>query len=337
MNSKVTVLMSVHNGEKYLREAIESILNQTFRDFELLIVNDGSTDSSKEIILSYDDSRIVYVENETNIGLTKSLNKGLKLAKGEYIARMDADDISLPERLEKQVEFMDKNKDVGVCGSWIRLIGSKIEWKMPGESDFIKASMIFHNSLFHPTVITRKKVLNNNGLNYNEEFRCAQDYELWSRMKNFTIMNNIQKSLVFYRSHGNQVTNVSNGDQKNSAKKVRKNLLNELGVVFSQEEMDLHNQISQNEIERSKYFLKKVEEWLIKLKVANDKNEIFDKKGFNKILLDKWLLTCKYCANLGSWSWKEFNNSPLHSGDMLSKKDKMILFIKCLIKYDHRR
>src|SRR6185295_3491651 len=119
---QVSVLMSVYNGEKYLKEAMESILNQSFPDFEFLIFNDSSTDSGREIILSFNDPRIVLVDNEKNIGLTKSLNKGLSLAKGKYIARMDADDISDAGRLNEQVNYMEKNSDVAVCGSWVQFL-----------------------------------------------------------------------------------------------------------------------------------------------------------------------------------------------------------------------
>ena len=116
----VTVLLSVYNGERYLRESIESILNQTFTDFEFLIINDGSTDDSRRIISSYDDPRIQLIDNEQNIGLSQSLNKGLKLARGTYIARQDADDISEPERLAKQVSYMDRNPHIALLGSWYR-------------------------------------------------------------------------------------------------------------------------------------------------------------------------------------------------------------------------
>ncbi|HKQ33129.1 MAG TPA: glycosyltransferase family A protein, partial [Thermodesulfobacteriota bacterium] len=118
MTPKVTVLMTVYNGEKFLNEAIDGILNQTFRDFEFLIINDGSTDGSREIIKSYKDPRINLVDNESNIGLTASLNRGLSLAGGEYIARQDADDISLPERLEKQISILERNPDIALLGSW---------------------------------------------------------------------------------------------------------------------------------------------------------------------------------------------------------------------------
>ena len=122
-SATVTVLMPVYNGEMYLREAIDSILHQTFTDFEFLIINDGSTDNSETIILSYDDSRIRYEKNDSNLKLIATLNKGIELAKGKYIVRMDADDISIPDRIEKQVAFLEKNPDVGICGSWFTAFG----------------------------------------------------------------------------------------------------------------------------------------------------------------------------------------------------------------------
>ena len=113
----VSVVMPVYNGEKYLRESIDSILNQTYTDYEFIIVNDGSNDKTEEIILSYNDNRIRYIKNEKNLQIVKSLNRGIELAKGRYIARMDADDISLPRRFEKQITFMENNLEIGVCGT----------------------------------------------------------------------------------------------------------------------------------------------------------------------------------------------------------------------------
>src|SRR3990172_12530717 len=123
-NPVITVLMSAYNAEKYLREAIESILNQTFKDFEFIIINDCSTDKTKKIIEEYanKDARIKLINNATNLGLTKSLNIGLKEARGEYVARLDADDVALPERLEKQYEFMNKNRDITLTGAWAEKI-----------------------------------------------------------------------------------------------------------------------------------------------------------------------------------------------------------------------
>ncbi|NGP46765.1 glycosyltransferase family 2 protein [Bacillaceae bacterium SIJ1] len=156
---KVTVLMPVYNGAKYLSEAIESILNQTYKEFDLLIINDGSTDNSEEIINRFSDDRIKYIANDKNIGLIRTLNKGICLVRSEYIARMDADDISLPMRLEKQIKFMDEHQDIAVSGTSVLVfnekgtIGKSIVSK---DSNEIKTRLLFHCALMHPSVIIRK-------------------------------------------------------------------------------------------------------------------------------------------------------------------------------------
>ncbi|MFH0976551.1 MAG: glycosyltransferase [Spirochaetota bacterium] len=211
VNPKVTVLMSVYNGDRYLREAIESILSQTFTDFEFLIVNDGSTDSSKDIILTYNDSRIRLIDNGHNLGLTASLNHGLDLAKGEYIARMDADDISLPERLEKQVAFMDANNNIAVCGTCAEIINDKKErvgeFTNPELPDNIKTALFFFNPIAHPTVLMRKNIIIKAG-KYNTEYLRTQDYELWIRLfLSGHEFYNLQERLIIYRNHENNITN----------------------------------------------------------------------------------------------------------------------------------
>ena len=158
MSPRVTVLMSVYNGQGFLRQAIQSILNQTFTDFEFLIIEDGSTDATVEIVRSFPDQRIKLCLNGSNIGLISSLNQGLSLATGEYIARMDADDISLSTRLERQVAFMDAHPSVGVCGSWLETFGipPKSRWCPPADDAQIRCEHLFHSVIYHPTVILRK-------------------------------------------------------------------------------------------------------------------------------------------------------------------------------------
>ena len=154
--NRISIIMPAYNAEKYIREAIESILNQTYTDFEFIIINDGSTDKTKEIIKSYSDPRIVYMENEENSGIVVTLNKGLKCAQGEYIARMDSDDISLPDRFEKQIAYMDKHKDVGVLGTSIIIFGEGIKeqiYQFDSKYKKAKADLFFNSSLAHPTVM----------------------------------------------------------------------------------------------------------------------------------------------------------------------------------------
>jgi glycosyltransferase involved in cell wall biosynthesis len=207
---QVTVLMSVYNGEKYLREAIDSILGQTFKDFEYLIIDDGSTDSSSDIIRSYTDSRIRLIQNEKNIGLTRSLNKGLKLAKGEYIARMDADDISMPERLEKQVRFLDEHKNVALISSSVIFIdscGKEVRrWDLATDSDEIKSIFLRdQNQILHPFSMYKKRCVEKVGM-YREEFEVAQDVDLWMRMIERYDIANVQEALGVYRIGRNSVT-----------------------------------------------------------------------------------------------------------------------------------
>lgn len=206
-NPRVTVLMPVYNGEKYLRKAMESILRQTYTDFEFLIINDGSTDRSVEIIESYQDSRIRLIHNEKNIKLIATLNKGIELALGEYIARMDCDDISLPDRLAKQVAFMDTHPEIGVCGTWAKVIDengnvNRSIKALTGKS--IKRLCWRPSPFIHPTIMARTSLLKEN--RYSEGYPHAEDYELWLRLSQKTTFYNLDKFLLLYRVHDSGIT-----------------------------------------------------------------------------------------------------------------------------------
>ncbi len=199
---KVSVIMSVYNGEKYLCKAIDSILDQTFKDFEFLIINDGSTDRTSEILQSYHDSRMKIINNVENIGLTKSLNKGLKIARGEYIARMDADDVSLLTRLEKQVNFFDKNKDIGLLGTSWYCIDDKGRKVSINKAPKGKQSVHF---MCHGTTLVRKDCLEEVGF-YREIFEYAQDYDLWLRIADKFEIENIREPLYKLRVHNDSIS-----------------------------------------------------------------------------------------------------------------------------------
>lgn len=194
--------MSVYNGERYLREAVGSILNQTFADFEFIIIDDGSTDGTSAILSSYADPRIRLVHNPENIGLTRSLNKGLTLAQGAYIARMDADDISLPNRCERQIASLSASPDVGLLGvGWCNLTsnGEKQQVANPPATDsVIRWFLLFGTVLAHPGVMFRKDLIGTVGP-YNETLRFAQDYELWCRMAHVTKLANLSDPLLLLR------------------------------------------------------------------------------------------------------------------------------------------
>lgn len=217
MSPRVSVVMAVYNGEKYLREALDSILAQTFTDFEFIIVNDGSTDATSQIIEEFDDDRIRLIQNQLNIGLTLSLNRGLEVATGEYIARMDCDDISLPVRLAKQVAFMDANQQVGACGTWaLEIDGSG---KIIGKRETLVGRQLdnfyWRTSLIHSTSMFR--FTPSCGPWYDPALKFSQDYDLWLRISTERKLNNLAEHLLLYRVHDESITAANSANQMNSA------------------------------------------------------------------------------------------------------------------------
>jgi glycosyltransferase involved in cell wall biosynthesis len=214
MTPRVSVLMAVFNGAKYLPEAIDSILGQTFTDFDFLIIDDGSTDRTREIIDSYQDPKIKLIRNQQNVGLTHSLNKGLDLARGEYIARMDSDDISLPDRLARQVAYMDVHPEVAVCGTWAKDID--LDGKVIGVRETPIGKDLEHNywrpsPIIHPSAMIRRADLN--GLRYDEQMRYAQDFDLWLRMRVKHKLANLPEHLLLYRVHRDSITSSRRDEQ----------------------------------------------------------------------------------------------------------------------------
>lgn len=198
----VSVILPVYNGKEYLKEAIQSILSQTYDNFELIIINDGSTDESASIIQSLDDDRIRYYE-QTNQGLAATLNRGVTLAKGEYIARQDQDDVSFPERFERQIAYLEKNPDCGMVGTWAVIWEGREQTKRlhkhPTESAALRFELLFNNPFVHSSIIIRKIVFDRVGFYSTAKERQPEDYELWSRVAREFEVANIPEALHVYR------------------------------------------------------------------------------------------------------------------------------------------
>jgi glycosyltransferase involved in cell wall biosynthesis len=226
----VSVITSVFNGEKFLAESILSILEQSFQDFELIIVDDASIDSSSEIIENYMqlDERIRLIINTKNIGLTKSLNKAIATSKGIYIARIDADDVAMPMRLESQIKFLEKNIDIGLVGTATYLIDSngvtidKISY--PETNEILKKTLIKHNPFDHSSIMVRKDVFDRIGL-YNEKNRYSQDYELYFRISRYYMMANMPKYLMKKRYVSSMLSLKNESEQKRFAIMARFNAI----------------------------------------------------------------------------------------------------------------
>jgi len=204
----ISVVMPVYNTEKYVGEAIESILCQTFEDFEFIIVDDSSTDSSWRIIQKYakEDNRIVAVQNTDKKGCYSARNFGLNLAKGKYYVVMDSDDIALPNKLQRQLNFMEQHTDIDIAGSWYECFGYRNGViKTPLSHDEIESTLFFYNCISHPTVIMRKETLDNFDVKYDESFLFAQDYELWCREIDRLKFANIPQVLIKYRTYDRSI------------------------------------------------------------------------------------------------------------------------------------
>lgn len=236
----ISVVMPVYNRELYLKESIESILNQTFSDFEFIIVDDQSTDSSWQIILEYanKDPRIVAVKNTGKKGCYPARNCGHRLAKGKYIAVMDSDDIALPERLQTQFDFMEQNPEIGICGSWLKSFGAEEKViRSPENHEEIHDLMFFSCAIPHQTAMYR---IANQILYYSEEYTSAQDYELFCRNINDFKFVNIPEVLLLYRVHEKQISTATKKEQQDNVNRTRLKNLHNIGINLTNEEQQLY-------------------------------------------------------------------------------------------------
>ena len=206
----VTVLLAVHDGEPYVRTAIASILGQTVAELELVVVDDASTDRTPEILETVDDARLRVLRNDAQLGLAASLNRGLDLARGAYIARLDADDVAMPRRLQLQLARMRSAPHIAVVGSAALELddGGRVGplHTMPTGAADVRWAALFSSPFLHPTVLVERDVLDRHGLRYDEEFAESEDYELWSRLLDVADGDNLLDPLVLYRVHPDQAS-----------------------------------------------------------------------------------------------------------------------------------
>ncbi len=291
----ISVIMSNYNTpEEYLRLAIESILNQTYQNFEFIIIDDCSTDNSLSIIESYSDKRIRIIKNEKNLGITKSLNIGLKAAKGEFVARMDADDISFETRFEKQVEFLKNHPDHIVCGTGVELIG---DWQTKHSNKYIcrhippkdefKIYLLFGNypNIVHPTAMFNRTLLLKHNITYNESYPLAQDYRMWVSCSEVGECTNLKDTLLNYRVHGKAVSNDKKELQKNIAVQIMQEQLEKLSLKLTEEYSDIHNSFLQH---RKEYCMA-CKKWIKLLLKQNKICNVYHQKKFKSILWKKWV------------------------------------------------
>lgn len=240
---EVSVVMAVYNGERYLRQSIDSILNQTYQNWELILINDASTDSTAQILASYHDERIRVLTNPVNLKLPASLNKGIREARGTYILRMDADDICRPDRFQKQVEYLRRHPDTAMYwGLGFLYSDGVIRPSLTSFSlrhDRLKALLLFFCPVYHNDVIMRRELFEK--FQYQPEFTISEDWQLWGQISRTEKIQGARDYLVLYRIHGEQVTNAKNREiQRTQIQKIIPGLFRQAGMTVSQEEIDYH-------------------------------------------------------------------------------------------------
>lgn len=299
MEPLVSIVMSTLNTpEKFLDESINSMLNQTYKNFEFIIIIDGGDDD--KLIKKFDDKRIRIIKHDNSIGLTKSLNEGIRASKGQYIARMDSDDISFIDRLQTQVEFMEKNKDIDITAMYYQRIGdvNKKVREVFFRPDELKCKLLFTNVIAHPSVMIRKKFLEENKLQYNEEYIYSQDFELWTRCCKKCNIYIIPKFGLKYRIHNKQISTEKYKIQSELYYSIlTRNLMElDLGNEKLKYILELNGRKKIDDKKELKIFIKELLE-------KNKTQNIYDVKKLKKVLKVYYIIAClksrkTFCINI---------------------------------------
>jgi glycosyltransferase involved in cell wall biosynthesis len=335
-NSKlpdISVLMPVYNAEKYLKEAIESIINQTYSNWELIILNDKSTDSSKAIIESYlvKDSRIIFINKETNVGPANLRNEGFELARGTYIALLDADDIAKPTRFEKQINVMKNNTEIGVCGTWFKTFGEKEKSKIikhPEMHNQIKVKFLIDCTIGNSTALFKKNILEN--IRYDKEYVPVEDYHLWSQLIAKNQFYIIQEALVDYRIHDSNISQTKIENVKRSKRRIKIELLKQ----FEIEENDPKISSFIHLIEGQKGLTFKDQKIILECyNQLIEKNQILE--NFDKVLLEKMLhksigRIIRKASEQSKLQLKFYKENFSQAFSKLALSDKILVYIKSI-------
>lgn len=308
---KISVIIPTYNAEKYINESIDSILSQTYKNFEILIIDDNSKDSTLEIIKKYQDERIRIIQGDCK-GLAAALNKGIREATGEYIARMDADDVSLPERFEKQIKFLEKNPDISLVGTWQKYIGND-SWihKTFAKPEQVKIALLFSCDLCHSTVMFRKKDFVDNNLFYDEN-SPQEDFELWSRAIHVLKFANLQEVLGLYRVTGSSITDIKEQqlikyEVQITVKQLKKYLNIEIPDFNYELLINRKNVFYEKNTKDKKIFLKRLDKLFKLIEKNNLIYNIYNPKYLHLYLCEKFIKNCHGFYLLYPSSYIKFN------------------------------
>jgi glycosyltransferase involved in cell wall biosynthesis len=321
----VTVIMPVYNGERFLFEAIESILNQSYKDIELIVIDDGSTDRSVEIINSFESPKLNFIQNKKNLGVCETRNKGFKLARGEYIALMDADDISVNDRIKKQVLFMEENKEYGLISANYESFrehpfGVKRSVKrLLNNSEQILAYLLFTNVICCPCSMIRTNIISDNNLYFDTTLQMSEDFDLWKRISAVTKITNINEVLLKYRKHTTNSTKKRSILNRDFTKVIQKS--------FDTFDINIRDLFNENfKLKNVKSFIclnKYLEDILEKNKKTNKYNEKYLSESCSNLIY--WMFL-KHIDIFGYNLYTQIKTNFLFENSKLSKQQKIKLF-----------
>lgn len=244
MQDLISVILPVFNGEKYVGDAIDSILRQTHTELELIVIDDASTDRTREILRSYNDSRMRVLYNENNCGIVFSLNRGLDACKGKYVARMDADDVAMPNRLAEQLRYMKMHPEIIVESCWFEMFGAvNTEVRYPESHNQIFSSFLFGNRFLHPGYFMNNDLLKEYNIRYREDMKYAEDYDFAVRAGMCGKLANVPQILMRYRVHESQTTSIRKPEQKIVSQKIHEYIFSKLNVRLSDDEFQVYENV----------------------------------------------------------------------------------------------
>jgi glycosyltransferase involved in cell wall biosynthesis len=335
----ISVVMPTFNAAGFVRQAVESVLQQSHKNLELIAVDDGSSDGTLDILqrMASVESRLRVITKPANSGVADSLNLGFAAAKGKYLARMDADDISAPERLRLQLQYLKEHPSVALVGCWIGLITPTegvpcAVWRYAEDHATIRAQLLFRSSIAHPSCLFRRGLWDTGLFTYDPTFERAEDYELWTRLSAHAELANVPAVLYLLRVHPSQVGQKHAGEQSEVARRVRLGQIEALGIKPTEDEMKVHEALSVRRILADRSFLDAADAWLLKLRHANS-GRVHAEPEFTAVLAQRWYLACRYSTSLGGWARRRFHQSPLADAAPISRSADIRFRVAGMIRH----
>ncbi|MDT0647438.1 glycosyltransferase family 2 protein [Zunongwangia sp. F260] len=329
--SLVSVCIPVYNREKFIKNAIESVLNQTYQNFEIIVVDDGSKDDSIFIVESFSDERIKLFKNKVNKGVVFTRNRYLEEASGDYIAILDSDDFWLPTKLEKQINFLNENPEYGICGTWAirKSINGECIWKYPISDEEIRARLLWGSSMVHSSMVIKSSIIRNNSFKYCNSVKQAEDYDLLRQVANTkSKLCNLSEVLVEYNEHNAQFTTTAKQEQIEESFKISLKYIDDLKVYLDAIQFSAFKKVFTFQYNLSANELLKLKEFFEALNcVALNFND-----AVSESLSKHWFLSCYHSTNNGLNTLKIFSSAQNEFPYQLTIVQKAKFYLKCLLK-----